>query len=188
MAKPKAAREGLEESPLELRLVQGSDARTEHDATITITLRNRSRRRLILYFRREFVTYQIVGPAGVQTCDPAPDLRAPDREAFVTLGPGATRSYSSRLAEMCPRDTFDMPGLYLVNGAYDATESGAAWNLAAFTGSVASSRPANVRIRTGELNILQKVALRKIDEGRIEAAANTQPSDAGSSTLPSAAP
>ncbi len=80
-----------------------------------------------------------------------------------------------------------MPGLYLVNGAYDATETGAQWNLAAFTGSIASNRPANVRVRTGELNILQKVVLRKMEDGHGGAAANIQPMDAGS-PIPPAAP
>jgi hypothetical protein len=171
------------ESPLELRLVQGSDARTDHDATVQMTLHNRSKRPLLVYFRREFVTFEVVGPAGVQTCNPAPDARSPDREAFVTLGPGASRSFSSRLAEMCPHDTFDMPGLYLVSGEYDATESGAQWNLAAFTGSVRSHRPVNVRIRVGELSILQKVILRRPDDGQREAAVSVPPvGDAGATT------
>ena len=169
-----------EESPLELRLVQGSDARTEHNATVQLTLRNRTKRRVIVFFRREFVTYEVVGPAGVLSCNPAPDNRAPDREAFVTLAPGASRSFSSRLAEMCPRDTFDMPGLYLVNAKYDATEPGAQWNLAAFTGSVASDKPANVRIRIGEFSILRKVQLRKLDETPVQASSSVSPGDAGS--------
>ncbi len=163
-AKRKAHSENHDESPFELRVVQGSDARTEHDATVQITLRNRSKRRVLVYFRREFVTYEVAGPAGVQICNPAPDVLAPDREAFVTLAAGASRSYSSRLAEMCPRDTFNMPGLYIVNATYDATETGARWNLAAFTGSVASNKPANVRIRTGELSFLHKVVLRQVDQ------------------------
>jgi hypothetical protein len=167
-----------DESPLELRVVQGSDARTEHNATVQITLRNRSKRRVLVYFRREFVTYEVAGPAGVQICNPAPDVRAPDREAFVTLAAGASRSYSNRLAEMCPRDTFDMPGLYIVNATYDATETGARWNLAAFTGSVASNKPSNVRIRTGELSFLHKVALRPVDESTANRTA--APVDAGS--------
>ncbi len=181
-AKRKAAG-NPEESPLDLQLVQGSDARTEHNATVELTLRNRSKRRVIVYFRREFVTYEVVGPAGVVTCDPAPDTRAPEREAFVTLAPGASRSFSSRLAEMCPRDTFDMPGLYIVNAKYDATEPGTQWNLAAFTGSVASDRPANVRIRIGELSILRKVQLRKLDETPAQASGSVSPGDAGSASV-----
>jgi hypothetical protein len=183
--KTKDARENAEDAPLELKLIQGSDARTEHNATVQITLRNQSRKRQVVYFRREFVTFEVIGPAGVRICDPTPDVRAPDREAFVTLAPGATRSFSSRLAELCPRDTFDMPGLYLVNGTYEATEPGAKWNLAAFTGSVTSARPANVRIRIGELSILHKVVLNKMDDGRAGSAANLQTADAGT-TAPAA--
>jgi hypothetical protein len=186
--KGKDAREDAQDCPLELKLVQGSDARTEHNATVQITLRNQSRRRQVVYFRREFVTFQVIGPAGVVICDPTPDVRAPDREAFVTLAPGATRTFSSRLAELCPRDTFDMPGLYLVNGTYDAIEDGSKWNLAAFTGRVISAMPANVRIRIGELSILHKVALNKIDEGRGGSAANVQTLDAGNAATTSPGP
>lgn len=169
-----------EDSPLELRLVQGSDARTEHEATVQLMLHNRLKRSLVIYFRLEFVTFEILGPAGVQTCNPAPDARAPDREAFVTLGPGASRSFSSRLAEMCPHDTFSTPGLYLVNGLYDATETGAQWNLAAFTGSVKSPRPVSVRIRVGESSILQKVVLQKVNESHGSVAARGESAgDAG---------
>ena len=178
-AKRKDKNENPDVSPLELRLVQGSDARTEHNATVQIALRNRSKRPVIVYLRREFVTYNVVGPAGTLSCDPTPDARSPDREAFVTLAPGASRSFASRLAEMCPRDTFDMPGLYIINASYDATESGSDWNIAAFTGTVVSSKPANVRIRTGELSILHKVVLRKMDEVPAQPAAAVQPVDAG---------
>jgi hypothetical protein len=142
--------------PLEIRLDQGSDARTEYNATIKMTLKNRSKRNLLVYFRREFVTFHVVGPSGVVDCNPGPDRRAPDRQAFVTLTPGASRTYVSRLDELCPSETFEMPGLYLVNARYDATESGAEWNLAAFTGTIASQRSANVRIRTGDSPILHK--------------------------------
>ena len=150
-----------DESPLELRLVQGSDARDEHTATVEFTLQNKSKRKLIVYFRREFITFDVIGPNGVTTCAPAPDDRSPDRSAFVTLAAGAKRTYASRLAELCPHGTLDMPGLYLVNARYDATETGTEWNVAAYTGSIVTNQPANVRIRTGELSILHKVVLNR---------------------------
>ena len=171
-----AAQAGASENPLDIRLVQGSDARTEHDATVQFTLRNRSKRKLFLYFRREFVTFEVIGPNGVTICSPAPDDRSPDRHAFVSLAPGAKQTYSTRLAEMCPKDTFDMPGLYLVSARYDATETGTEWNLAAYTGTIATDRPANVRIRTGELSILHKVVLsRPVDPATANAAPSAAP-------------
>jgi len=154
-----AARSPDDDGPLQIRLVQGSDARTEHNATVRMTLHNRSNRKVLLYFRREFVSFEVIGPDGITICNPAPDTRSPDRSAFISLKPGATKTYSSRLAELCPRDTFLMPGLYLVNARFDATQSGHEWNLDAYTGAVETDRPANVRIRTGELSILHKVAL-----------------------------
>jgi len=170
--RPAAVRATDDNNPLEVRLVQGSDARTEHEATVELTLHNHSKRKVLLYFRREFVTFEVIGPDGITLCNPAPDARVPDRSAFVSLAPGAKKAYASRLAELCPADTFNMPGLYLVNARYDATESGSAWNLAAYTGSIETVRPANVRIRTGELSILHKVALsRPVEEPGSVAAA-----------------
>lgn len=177
--RPAAVRATDDYNPLEVRLVQGSDARTEHEATVQLTLHNRSKRKLLLYFRREFVTFEVIGPEGVTICNPSPDTRVPDRSAFVSLAPGAKKAYASRLAELCPADTFIMPGLYLVNARYDATESGAAWNLAAYTGSIETDRPANVRIRTGELSILHKVALNRPQEPGSAATAPNAPLDAG---------
>ena len=44
-----------------------------------------------------------------------PDLRAPDRQAFATLGSGGKISVVSRLVELCPTGTFGQPGLYLLH-------------------------------------------------------------------------
>lgn len=174
-----ATRAADDDNPLEMQLVQGSDARTEHNATVQLTLRNRSKRKVLLYFRREFVTFEVIGPEGITICNPAPDDRSPDRSAFMSIAPGAKKTYSSRLAELCPRDTFMMPGLYLVNARYDATESGHEWNMAAYTGTVETERPANVRIRTGELGILHKVALMRPAQPAAAHPAQPAPADAG---------
>ena len=38
-----------------------------------------------VYFRREFVSFEVSGPDGMTICDPQPDGRAPDRQAFTLL-------------------------------------------------------------------------------------------------------
>lgn len=179
---PKAS--DTDDGPLELTVVQGSDAHTEHDATVEIALHNRSKKRLQLYFRREFVTFEVVGPNGVVTCAPSPDERVPDRSAFMTLPAGAKRTYKSRLVELCPMNSFEMPGLYLVNARYDATHSGSDWNIDAYTGAIASSRPGNIRIRTGELSILHKVYLSRPTDPAPTAAAATGDAGPASPTSP----
>lgn len=131
--------------------VQGSDSRDEDSATATVTMRNRSKSKLDLYFRRELVTFEVAGPDGVSTCDPEPDLRSPDRQAFTTLRPGGEITAVSRLMEMCPAHTFARPGLYMVHARFDSASDGSQFGLHAFTGRVASDKPGFVRIRRGPL-------------------------------------
>jgi len=155
-------REAIEKSPLALELVQGSDASAERTATVTIKLKNRSKHSLTVYFRRELVSYEVMRPDGLVTCDPQPDLRAPDRQGFTHLGPGRSISVTSRLVELCPTGTFGQPGLYLVHARFDATEAGDDWDLDAFVGRVVSPNPATIRIRTGEQPFLKKRRMRRV--------------------------
>ncbi|MFO0567487.1 MAG: hypothetical protein U0263_17650 [Polyangiaceae bacterium] len=163
-----ADRKAADESPLVIRMVQGSDAQAERSATVQLTLRNRSKRSETVYFRRELVSFEVMRPDGLVTCDPEPDQRAPDRQAFAKLGPGGSITVVSRLIELCPTGTFGSPGLYLVHARYDATDSGDDYGLDAFVGRVVSRTPATVRIRTGEQPFLQKKTLShaKVSEKR----------------------
>jgi hypothetical protein len=139
-----------------LRLVQGSDARAEHDATVELTLSNASPLPVYVYFRREMVSFEVAGPAGLTSCPARLDDRTPERSAFLHMTRKAQHRYTSRLAELCPRGTFATPGLYLVYGRFDATLSGREQGIEAFVGPVYSQTPAPVRIRTGEQAIFQK--------------------------------
>jgi hypothetical protein len=134
--------------PLQLRLVRGSDAATELTATAVIEVK--SKRKTQLYFRRELVSFAVHGPDGIHGCDPQPDNRAPDRQAYLTLGAGQTLSATSLLTELCPKYTFGRPGLYLISARLDAERDGSEFGLSAFTGRLESRRQALVRIRTGD--------------------------------------
>jgi len=157
-----ADKKASEESPIVLKMVQGSDAQAERSATVQLTLRNRSKHAETVYFRRELVSFEVMRPDGLVTCDPQPDSRSPDRQAFTRLAPGGSISVVSRLVELCPTGTFGSPGLYLVHARYDATETGDEWNIDAFVGRVVSHSPATVRIRTGDQPFLQKRALTRM--------------------------
>ncbi len=148
--------------PLELRVSRGSDASVERTATVVVRLKNRSKHSLVLYLRRELVSFEVMGPDGLSTCDPQPDDRAPDRQAFMHLGPGHSIALTSRLVELCPRGTFAVPGLYLIHARYDATQRGDDYGLDAFTGRVASTDPGSIRIRTGDQPFLRKRMMRPI--------------------------
>ncbi|MDF3068245.1 MAG: hypothetical protein K0R38_3846 [Polyangiaceae bacterium] len=135
--------------PLKLRLVRGSDATNELSATAVVEVR--ARKKTQLYFRRELVSYIVHGPDGIRGCDPQPDDRAPDRQAYSTLAAGQSIAATSLLTELCPKFTFGRPGLYLVSARLDAERTGAEFGLTAFTGRLESGRQALVRIRVGDL-------------------------------------
>jgi hypothetical protein len=137
--------------PIELVLTQGSDAEAERNATVTLAVKNRTKRPMAIYFRRELVSFEVVGPDGTVTCDPEPDQRAPERQAFERLARGGSLAVTSRLVELCPSGTLARPGLYLVHARFDANQRGDEFNLDAFVGRVVSLAPAAVRVKTGEL-------------------------------------
>jgi hypothetical protein len=118
-------------------------------ATVQLELRNRGAEPRYVYFRRELVSFEVVGPTGLAECDPEPDRRSPDRQAYERLAPGQSVTVHNRLVELCPRGTFGVPGLYLVHARFDATHDGAEFELGAFVGRVSTERPVAVRIRTG---------------------------------------
>jgi hypothetical protein len=144
------------EGPLAFKLAQGSDAQAERSATVTLRLKNRSKRTMRVFFRRELVTFEVTGTDGTTSCSPLPDDRAPDAQEFLTLGAGQAMDFTCELAELCPRGTFGRPGLYLVHARFDATDEGEEAGLHAFTGTVATTEPGAVRIRTGEMPFLSR--------------------------------
>ncbi len=148
--------------PLALTISHGSDASTERTATISVRLKNISKHGVHFFVRRELISFEVMGPDGLETCDPEPDERAPDRQAFLYLGKGHSMTIESRLVELCPRGTFSQPGLYLVHARYDATRSGARWGLRAFVGRVVSRQPGSIRIRHGEHPFMMKRRMRAI--------------------------
>jgi hypothetical protein len=136
---------------LALELVLGSDARSFSSATATLKLTNHDKTLRRIYFRRELVSFQVTGPDGTVTCDPQPDERAPDRLAYTALNPGGSITVTSRLAELCPGDSFQRPGLYVIEAQLDAFATGAEFGFEAFVGKLVSPRTVVVRIRTGTL-------------------------------------
>ncbi len=84
-------------------------------------------------------------------CDPQPDSRVPDKQAFKSIAPGGSIEATSRLIELCPDDTFARPGLYLARARFSPSVSGNDFGIEAVTGHFTSEQPAVIRIRSGEL-------------------------------------
>lgn len=150
------------DAPIAIDMKQGSDAASDLYATVEITLKNKSRQTQYVYFRRELLNLEVMGPGGAASCDPQPDTRAPDRHAFLRLSPGERMSIPSRLVELCPKETFQRPGFYLVHARFEATETGEQFGLEAYVGRVATEHPANVRIRSGELSPYELEVMRPV--------------------------
>jgi hypothetical protein len=152
-----------QEGPFQLKLTRGSDAEEERSATIRMSIKNRDKHSHYVYIRRELFSFEVTGPDGMVTCDPEPDYRAPDRQAFFNMTPGRTVSLTSRLVELCPRGTFARPGLYLIHARMDPNRRGREFDLDAFVGRIVSYDPVSVRIRTGERKRMAKrPAMRRV--------------------------
>ncbi|HVJ15567.1 MAG TPA: hypothetical protein VM686_09000, partial [Polyangiaceae bacterium] len=154
--------------PLEVRFARGSDASSEETATVTVEVRNRSNEPVRIFFRRELMSFDLSGPDGAITCDPQPDTRAPDLQAFRLLNPGGSVSSTSRLIELCPDDTFARPGLYLAHARFNASVPSEGFAFEALTGTFVSEKPAVIRIRTGELPFVGRRTFQRVKVGAAE--------------------
>lgn len=160
---------------LAIHLVQGSDVRAEHNATVQLTVENPRANPVSVYFRREMVSFEVTGPRGITHCNAQPDEHSPAKRSFTQLLAHGKRTYTSRLAELCPLGTFSTPGLYLVHARFDATETGSEHGMEAFVGPVLSERPAAVRIRVGETPLLHKQMIRLNADGSVDEASLPPP-------------
>lgn len=131
----------------ELAMLRGSDAKTEMNVTAVVRLRNPTRHKLVIFLRRELLTFHVMTPHGVVACDAEPDERNPDRRAFRTVPPGGSVKVTSRLVELCDRGTFAEPAIYLVKAELQAPADGGEYGLDAFTGTLKTPVPATVRVR-----------------------------------------
>jgi hypothetical protein len=155
--------ESEEAGPLHFQLNSGSDVQEELGTMVSVTLKNRSKHKEIVYFRRELISFEVMGPDGLSQCDAKPDDRAPEPQSFARLGPGGSVSATSRLVELCPRGTFAHPGLYLVHARFDANQKGAMYGLDAYVGEVVSDNPVAIRIRRGDFPYTSKHKMRSLE-------------------------
>jgi hypothetical protein len=134
---------------LQVAMLAGSDAEDEQAATVTVGVGNAGDEAQTVVIRRELIAFDVRGPDGSFQC-PTGDMGPPDIASFSTLGRRASEQFVVRLIEMCPRGGFARPGLYEVSATWHARFSGQALGIDAFVGAVSSSRPALVRVRSGE--------------------------------------
>jgi hypothetical protein len=109
-----------------------------------VTITNTSGKAMRLFVRRELVSYEVIGPRGAATCRMYPAERAPDSSAFRSLSVGGSTTLATRLAEACPKGTWDDPGTYSVSARFDANDSGKEHKLDAFVGTGVTTKPARL--------------------------------------------
>jgi hypothetical protein len=136
--------------PIRVRVTRGSDSETERGVMVTVGLTNQTNAPLNLFFRRELISFEVLGPNGAATCRIEEDFREPERQAFLRMAPGKEETFTSRLVELCPRGTFMQPGFYLVGATLHARYTGERFDLHAFVGEVPSMHAKPVRIRKRE--------------------------------------
>jgi hypothetical protein len=128
------------------------DAAATEALEIPLTLRNESSHAVTLRFRPETISFDVVGPLGVESCQWATLPGAPLREVYTTLPPKTATSLSVMLPAYCSSRAFDQGGLFVVRPRLDTSHaSGSAIGLPTFDGVVIATTPTVVRLHRGNV-------------------------------------
>jgi hypothetical protein len=149
---------------IELVMLAGSDADDERSAAITFGVLNTLDRPQQIFVRRELLSYEVQGPDGFFEC-PGSDVGSPDFASFSTLPPRGAERAVVRLIEVCPRRSFARPGLYEVTAKLSAKWSGQDLGMDAFVGQLEVSRPAFVRVRSGDRSSFARLVVPPVTGG-----------------------
>ncbi len=141
------AEEGEDWPPLDLvRISRSPDVGRPDLIPVTLELRGPRRGRIRAMVRPEQFVFSVRGPDGeVTSCQLPPTGVRPLREFYSRLGRSRMRL---DLAVICPRDTFDRPGIYEVGPGFVSDFDGEDVGLDAWTG-YAAGQPFLVRVRRG---------------------------------------
>ena len=143
------------DAPEGLELVASGtvDAESPDNASISLTLRNKSSHPFIVHFRPDSVGFEVerADGGGAESC-PWPTLRAaPVRELFTTLAPKTgTAELTVLLSAYCTGTILDTGGLLVVRPWLDTSAaSGPSVGLRSFDGQVDAKSPTFVRLHRG---------------------------------------
>lgn len=126
------------------------DAEMPSDIAISLTLHNEGTRDVLVRFRPEALSFELVGPAGVETCRWPVMPSAALKEVFSTLPGSGSLELSVTLASYCTGHGLDDAGLLVVRPRLDTRRSsGASVGLRAFEGEVIAVTPTLVRLHRG---------------------------------------
>ena len=134
---------------LRLRTPRWVDASNVRDARLTATLTNVGDRTATVHLRPDDLEVTVFKPDGqTAVCPAGPSMRASARDFFQTIKPGKSSSVVYLIAEMCPRDTFERPGIYELRATLRVRDDGATYGLHALTGNFPVKQSTLLRIRS----------------------------------------
>jgi hypothetical protein len=126
------------------------DAEMTSDISIPVTLRNEGTRAVVVRFRPELLSFDLIGPAGVEHCQWPVTPGAAVREAFSLVPAQGSEVLSVTLDSYCTAHGLDQSGLLVVRPRFDGGRSGgASLGLHAFEGQLIASTPTVVRLHRG---------------------------------------
>ncbi|MEM9696603.1 MAG: XdhC family protein, partial [Myxococcota bacterium] len=94
--------------------------------------------------RSRMLDFRVIGPDGLVRCKRASQGHKVPRDLFGTLPHGKHKHLDVMLSEICPRGTFDRPGLYAAIPTLHAEADGEQYGLSAVTGRVTVRDPGQV--------------------------------------------
>jgi hypothetical protein len=135
---------------LSLSSARAVDAATATGIVLSVTLRNVGDHRVIVRFRPEQLSFDVIGPVGSERCGIGTPASAPTREAFSTLPPGGAATLDVVLSSYCTGHTLDQAGLLIVRPRLDTRRaSGDSIGLRTFDGELLATKPTLVRMHAG---------------------------------------
>jgi hypothetical protein len=137
---------------LALQVPRRIDTDSIRDARIAVVVKNVGDRAALVHLRPDRLQLRVVDPSGAgSVCGPLGRGRAAVRDFFHTLGPRASEGLTVLLAEACPRELFDRPGVYELTTSLHVSDDGRGFGLKAWTGKAKaeSDRATLLRVRHG---------------------------------------
>ncbi len=130
------------------------DAESPEEVEIPLTLRNEGSRPLLVRFRPEMLSFDIVGPSGVERCSWPVLPAAPMRELYTPLpAKSGIAHLTVLLGTYCFGHVLDEEGLLAVWPRLDTRQgSGESLGLHTFNGQIVSPSPTFIRLHRGRVS------------------------------------
>jgi len=121
-----------------------ADAAAARDIAVSVEAHNTGGRPVMVALRARQLAFLVEGPDGTVKCPRGSrDHRVP-RDLFRTLDDGKHIHMYVLVAEACPPNTFNRPGMYIVTPTLYADASGRELGLDALTGKITTREPGDV--------------------------------------------